>query len=274
MTLYAGPWCGEFGYEIMAWQANVREAAKGHDKVVVGCVPESRALYADFATEFWDVEFDHNTSGATRMDRTHVEVCRRFHDAAVSEGASTTILPPKLYGRHESRGEFIQYGDPSGHVAYDVLIHARDMVKGSKGGDRRRCATREFWEYLGEVLDHMNVASIGLPDLSLCVPGTIDLRGISMQALMDTLSASKLVVGATSGPIHLAALCNCPQVVWTDTHRLIDGYTSKDRVEGIWNPFRVPVQVIHVDYGPEKRWEPTIGSVLGAIGKLHERATA
>ena len=51
-TLFAGPWVGEFGWELMSWQGMVRKLAPRYKRVIISCRPESQALYQDFATDF------------------------------------------------------------------------------------------------------------------------------------------------------------------------------------------------------------------------------
>ena len=51
-TLIAGPWVGEFGWELFAWQAYVRALSRKFDKTIIICRENSAALYADFANDF------------------------------------------------------------------------------------------------------------------------------------------------------------------------------------------------------------------------------
>ena len=53
--LIAGPWVGEFGWELFAWQAYIRSLADNFDETIVLCRPSSQPLYQDFATKFIDI---------------------------------------------------------------------------------------------------------------------------------------------------------------------------------------------------------------------------
>ena len=47
--LIAGPWCGEFGWELMSWQGRIRELSRSYDETIVCSDDGHQALYADFA---------------------------------------------------------------------------------------------------------------------------------------------------------------------------------------------------------------------------------
>lgn len=268
MTLYAGPWQGEFGFEIACWQANVRRAARNHKKVIVGCVPSSRALYADFATDFFDVPVDHNTTSDKRYDQAAAEKITAAFGSKIRGGRwmQAKVMNPQA-------GDFIRYGKSHPGAAYDVVVHARDMVKGSKGGDRRRCAPREFWEALGHGLKArgLEVACVGLKECSLLIPHARNLRDADLRVMMDVIASSKVIIGPSSGPIHLAALCGCPQVVWTDTkHRGAGGRTNVERLRRAWNPFGTAVKIIHTDQKEVDgfSWIPEFEEVLAEIEEM------
>ena len=51
-TLIAGPWIGEFGWELFAWHAYIRRLSRHFSKTIIICRDNSRDLYRDFADEF------------------------------------------------------------------------------------------------------------------------------------------------------------------------------------------------------------------------------
>ncbi len=267
MTLYAGPWCGEFGFEIMTWQANVRAKSLGHRKVVVACPRMSEALYADFATDFWPVpsatHAAENTSGCRRCDGAEKGIISEFR-SQIPSGAEW--IQPKIYS--PKGGQFIRYGQRHRGAEYDVVVHARHMVKGTHGGDLRRSTPQDVWDDIGFTLHQagLSVACIGLKSCSLEIPHSADMRDIPLSTVMDILRSSKVIVGPTSGPIHLAALCCCPQVVWTDTTH-VGNYDRKSNVQKLeqwWNPFGVATRIMHTDSkeSVDNYWIPDVGDVL------------
>jgi len=76
------------------------------------------------------------------------------------------------------------------------------------------------------------------------------------------MSNAKVIVGESSGPLHLASLCACPQVVITHAIKedSLDGKRNRDRYETLWNPFRTPVTVLD-RWG----WNPKVGAVAEAV---------
>lgn len=261
--LVVGPWCGEFGHEIGVWQANARERARQYDHVSVGCVPTSEALYQDFADEFWSIPPDHNTSGLGRCDKSHHAIIKSFARNVALVDADW-MKPERL---DPCPAGFKRFGSVREWLKFDVVIHAREMVKGTKGGDRRRCWRPLAWKELGHRLWALGIktACIGLPDVALPIPGASDFRGCPLDLTMDLLRSSQCLIGPTSGPIHLGILCECPTVVWTDTkHR--SGYTGRTNVDHLlrdWNPFSTPVFIIH-------GWNPDVSDIIRKIQVIHE----
>ena len=61
--LIAGPFLGEFGWELMQWQGYIRQLSKFYKHVIVYGRPSSAFLYKDFVSEFiemnissWDTD--------------------------------------------------------------------------------------------------------------------------------------------------------------------------------------------------------------------------
>lgn len=273
MMLAAGPYAGEFGFEIMTWQANIRAMSEGHSRVLIACRLESRALYEDFATAFWDVPSNsfgaENTSGCRRLDGGEKLFVRKFKEAA---GGCPVVKPAIL---RPDAGLFIRYGTKHASMGYDVVVHARYMMKGTPPADLRRSTPPEWWDNLVGVLraEGLSVASIGLQSCSLAPEGTVDLRGMNLKALMHTMASSSCMVGPTSGPAHLSALCGMPQVVWTDTTHVggYDGTSNLIKLNTTWNPFGTPVRIHHVSQhdNPNQYWIPdtdwVFTNVMGTV---------
>ena len=85
-----------------------------------------------------------------------------------------------------------------------------------------------------------------------------------MEDLCDVLRSSEVCIGVSSGPMHLASLCLCKHVVWTDLkHQKAINGTNKDRYKTIWNPFQTKVKVID-KYG----WLPPVDEIYKAVRKM------
>jgi hypothetical protein len=207
-----GPWVGEFGWELFKWQAHIRAKARNSNKKIT-CITRSGRdiLYSDFA----DVEnFDPKTGTPDRW----------FLYKSSDAKPQTDYTPREL----SSGGVFVKYGVP--REKFEILIHARNRR-------HRRCDNWNGWSEM-ELGD--SVASIGSKSDALHIEGTEDMRGISLKELVDYMAGSRMIVGPSSGPMHLATLCGCPQVVWSNRNLGNEGHTQ-DRYEKIWNPFGTKV---------------------------------
>jgi hypothetical protein len=207
-------WTGELGWEVMSWVPLCRRMAQGYDQVMATSFEGMQALYADFATEF-----RVNNSNGRSLDY------------------------PKQY-RHD--GIYYRYGDAKkADYAPDILIHARGIRRKSSINYRQ-------WPELVKMINAlgMSCAFIGSKN-DYHQPGYLDLRGIALQRLMDTISASRVVIGVSSGIMHLAAACGANLVVWGDD-RTYFGETLEKRYKMTWNPFEVRVGWITAsDWQPE-----------------------
>jgi ADP-heptose:LPS heptosyltransferase len=85
-----------------------------------------------------------------------------------------------------------------------------------------------------------------------------DCRDLSLRKLSDVMASAGCVVGTSSGAMHFASLCKCPQVV-------ITGKYNYRRYKSDWNPFRVPVNF------PADSWHPSVSEVFVSTMKLLER---
>jgi len=197
------PWYGEFGWEIMSWAPQLRLQAQGCEKVTVTSFEGMGPLYEDFATEF----------------KSHGQRGRGLDY-------------PKNY---RPAGLYHKYGHPEEcGVIFDVLFHARGISRKSSINYKR-------W-------DEMLALTKKLPATKACIGSKSDIkigmmpdmRGLGLQQLMNLISRAKLVVGVSSGLMHLAAACGTDLVVWGD-RRTYFGETLEKRYKMTWNPFNVKV---------------------------------
>jgi hypothetical protein len=162
----------------------------------------------------------------------------------------------KLYYPTENRCKntsvkWHKYGQEESSITlprYDILIHARNLkptpwydkkvVKGSRNWPT------EKWEKLISVLRDYSIASVGTKTGSRHIEGTVDLRDIPLVDLCRHMANTNCVMGESSGPMHLAALCGAKAVVWTHRHKekSLGGKTNRWRLEKGWNPFRSTVE--------------------------------
>ena len=103
----------------------------------------------------------------------------------------------------------------------------------------RKAYPPEMCERLVELLRPMGtVAAYGSTDNWLA-GADIDLRGADLEYQCDLLRCAKVAVGPSSGTMHLASLCECPHVTFTDGHANV-----KRRYLSTWSPFGTPCEYL------------------------------
>jgi len=244
--VFAGPWVGEFGWELFVWQGMLRFLARQekHEKFMVCCRSGHNYLYEDFATEIQN--FDPESR------ETNMWMCD-YWVFNYPKGYDLIIKPDDF---RKIKQEFIRYGKQNGD-GYNILIHARSTNKCDTG--YRNWDGKKWSDFVG-CCGNMAIASIGTHNDALHIDNTDDMRGIPLDKLSDLMASSDVLVGPSSGPIHLGSLCGIPHVTWSPVQR--DGVMSnKDRYERIWNPHNTPVTFLDIG------WNPSIKAVVEAVRK-------
>jgi hypothetical protein len=217
------PWIGEFGWELMSWQAKCRKISRDYDYAVCCSFRGMDALYTDFA-EF--LAHDRQQRSLT--------------------------FPHKQY---RIDGEWVRYGNA--RPERDILFHGRAD---------RKCPFKNYrrWQRVAEAFPCAGWIGLGGDD---CYGA--DYRNLPLQDLMDIIAGAKVVVGGSSGVMHLAQLCGTPVVAWGDNKTYYNESLER-RYKETWNPFGIGVGwVPSDDWQPEPNMiEKEIENVLtGSIGK-------
>lgn len=279
---------GEFGWEIMCWQAFARAIAANFARVHVLCSPGHGHLYQDFADEIsewdpgegrrdmwlhseWTVPDTENYSGEGQMPfRVMISyppsydcIMRpqmfNYHHPNMEAKCQSWIYSPELNKEiltGDIEPQFIQLGlsPPSqNYSSFDVLFHARNrMLRGQDNWYYGK------WKELVNICHQkkMKMGFIGSPSEALAFPQGEDLRGIGLQDLCWVMSHSRLCAGPSSGPMHLASLCKQKHLVWSFDR-------NRDRYETLWNPLETPVRFID-----EHSWHPPVDYVVENIVEL------
>lgn len=237
---FAGPWYGEFGWEIMTWQFYLRKLSHDYDKMYVSTFDGIEALYSGFHCE---VEFlPHNHPGRAQ-DWRDLEII----EFTIPDEVTDHIKPIKQY---KTDGEYVRYGT-SKDRSLEILFHARGIPG---------CAFKNWgpdkWAEVASAFP--KGASIGT-DADLHIPGTEDKRGIPLQELMDLMAGAQVVVGQSSGVMHLASLCGTRHVVWADSKTYF-GRPLEMRYRQDWNPLETTVTWVDTE-----AWDPEPDEVQKAI---------
>lgn len=262
--MVAGPYVGEFGYELFKWQGYVRTQAKLYDKTIISSRPGHGLIYQDFASSFISYASPINPcAGIANIPGTD------FYDLVQKVFAgmpyNRAIVPFKL--DPDTPQEYIPYGLKGNYTHYDVVIHARqvriqpgEMNESNKALKESRNWPWTNWDRLMKRLmasGKLKICCIGHPDAAMHLEGTDDKRGIDLSELANLLANATVVVGPSSGPLHFATLCRCPQVVW-GTANLAERYHTT------WNPFQTKVRFAIVD----DQWNPPVGQVADLTAEV------
>lgn len=248
----------ELGWLIARFNPYCRHKAKGYDKVIVLCPPDERYIWNDFATDFIDIK---------RPDRAD----RWFYGPGKSAKIPKKILKqhpgcdriePSEKTCNKGKREFRKFGSRNGDRCDPyIVIHARSTEKYGQGN--RNYSVKKFERIVRDV--GYRSISIGTIENSHLVPGTEDARGISLHKLCNILANAKLVIGPSSGPLHLSHFCGAPILVWTyKRYEKAVGGNNRYRYEKKWRPFKdVPVTVVD-NYG----WDPPVKVLIKKIKKV------
>jgi hypothetical protein len=144
------------------------------------------------------------------------------------------------------QGEWVKFGTPE-HKA-DILIHARGMRRGDfknyKGWDK--VSKSIIAGFIGSGGDQWHQG--------------IDLRGVPLDKLANYMAGAKVVVGASSGVMHLAQQCGTPVVCWGEDNKTYYGQKLEVRYKETWNRFDSKVTWIPCD-----NWQPNPDDILKAV---------
>lgn len=244
---FFGPWIGELGWEALTWQAWCRREAKKYDKVYACSFPGTRFFYEDFA-EF----VSHSYTLRELWGPTKREIDFSGVKYTIPKDVDVQIWP--IFNLSPG-GDHIKFGG-SPNKQFSCLVHARAIATHGQGFKNY---PKELWQRIAEGLPK-DIASIGT-SVDLHVEGTVDLRGTPLDEVVNYLAGCKLIVGGSSGPMHLACLCGTPIVVWGP--RLASGGSLEERYKQVWNPFKTRVEYICDD-----SWKPNPEEVLKRVGSV------
>ena len=232
----------EFGHELFTFQGFIRYLVKRYHikEVEIYGKRGHELLYEDFCCRY------------IAHDIESIEVSGPFWACGTDQGYE--LNPNRGYVIHnifeQSKNRkfykqiFLPLGTYSRDLSYDILLHVRNLpIKTNDCIDRNFGQLDDFIRFASLVKGR--IGSVGGGN-SLHVPGTDDLRGITLKKLADIYRSSKVIVGSVSGPIHFAALCSLPQITWSGIPE------SRERCERGWNPFGSPVHFIDSNNFPQK----------------------
>lgn len=243
--LVAGPFTGEFGHELMEWQAWVRGLAKRYHEVHVITYPGRDFLYPGCKVHYHDIPLASAGYRFGRFTPKELETMARTKAAELGLKDYDVLTPLLLCTRYHQRyllpAQFeLLSTPPSGGRQRDIAFHFRAVQK--EGPDQLRNYPTELCDRVAAACQDKGyrVCCIGHPRYSYCPAGVEDLRAENLEASVTAISSARLLVGELSGPSHLAQLCGVAILIWAPDQWRID---TCDR----WNVFKVPTFVVAND---------------------------
>ena len=249
-TLLAGPWVGEFGWELFCWQGHIRRLSRSYEKTYVISRPGNGFLYQDFADKLF--EFDP-LSWDTSMHRCHnikadamelVRSIRGFDDYFSGNFQMPFTLEKNVLNDLKGlffKQEFYKYKPTKEVKKIDILIHPRNKSTGAL----RNWDEKKWISLVDQLKDEFTIGLIG-NEQAFNLENTEDLRGIGLEELCNQICSSQIIIGPSSGPMHFASLCGKRHLVWSDNE-------NEMRYKKFWNPFET--EVIFIDEGG---WDPDV----------------
>jgi hypothetical protein len=252
-VLVIGPDVGmEFGWKLQ-WQTIARKTATYYDDAYVITTPDCMFMYEDFARPY------------TEMTERYKPNMFRFDDCDV------TYMHPEpnnTKNAYVAQGKAIRFGEKDARAPQCIVLHAR---KKNDGREWPYDTWVTFVEKLKKVVN-IPIMDIGTLDASYRFHGVLVGYQSDFGGSHNILANAKLCIGPSSGAMHLASMCGCPHLVWTDNKKWNLGGiagTNRQRYELLWNPLKTKVRVID-QYG----WQPEpniiLKETLNFLGELSE----
>lgn len=257
-NLFAGPYAGEFGPELMQWQGYVRARRPYYEQVHVLTYPGRDYLYEGCQVHHHDIPLKKAGYGYGLLSPERA--CQMARAKAAEIGLTDydlfdpSLLCTQYHKRLFWRQDFRLLEEPPlSAKRWDVVLHFRSVQKDGPDNVKNYPPTMAD-ELAQRCLDRgLSVACIGHPDYAYCPPGCVDQRNADLRHSVAAISTAHAAVGEASGAMHLANACGRPTIIWGDGQWRIDPALRQ-------NPFRVPIYVVTIT-----TWRPTPEVVCEAV---------
>ena len=256
--LFAGPYAGEFGYELMQWQGFVRARRRHYDETHVLTYPGRDYLYEGCQVHTHAITLKE--AGYWYGDLSPEKMRRMAHAKAAEIGLKdydvfdTSLLCTRYHKMLFWPQEFRLLEEPPlVEKTVDIVFHFRAVKK--TGTDAVKNYPPELADELARrcVDRGITVACVGHPDYSYCAANCADWRHADLRQTVAAVSSARAGVGEASGGMHLINACGRPSIIWGDGQWRVAPALR-------WNPFRVPIYVV-----TNAHWQPTPETVCEAV---------
>jgi hypothetical protein len=275
-TLFAGPFIGEFGWELFCWQGYLRKLAQQgrYDNVVVSARSGHELLYKDFATEFipYDPPQEETDMWMNRGLSTVLLMEEVLSRSTLNDKHTKLFktIPSGMYKRRwwdqeswEKQQSLIFYGGSESAIQpVDVLMIIRDTEKCGTGFRNWPLHHAEEFAHVMRNLG-LKVAFVGKRGSAQRIDSYFtrpDFRDAPLSDLSGIMKNAKVIVGPQCGATHFASLCLLQQVCWQTKAE------HAHRMRYNWNPFGVPVRCLPAPsdnyWRSRTMWLPTVKDLV------------
>lgn len=250
MKYLFGPWFGEFGWEIMRWQAFGRWLAQNEGIEIIA----SSYIDRQFLYEYASVFIPHNIQDYGHPDVWQIHYINQQDKDRTNEFIKSIIRdykPDSMVrpGRIDPKKQIFKYYQTKEKL-YDVVVHARYRTW-KQGKNTSKILFKELIDYLISL--NLSIAIIGHPKdaLSYEHEKITNLLGYPLNEVIHAIASSKLFLGGVSGPVHLACLCSVDKIItWGENIRVFPSGNLEYRLKKDWNPFEKPVEFLKIGFNP------------------------
>ena len=274
-VIVAGPYIGELGFEIGDWVPHLASIRDKYDSMVVFARNGHKDLYP-FADKFMGFNFGLESRHCDKnwMMKPSIEELLRYNiletqvkkysklvqgsghkvslylsDSKIRRGSFTEKSPIVLNGSESKVVEWEQKLPTGPKVLFVVRLYVRGASKNSN-----KDLLDKIVSGLKDRID-VNCILVGHEELSFqCMARekcTDLLDKTTIDDLIAIYSMSNVVIGASTGTIHLAAACGIPHITWVDW--VGDLPVIKDRYYTSWNLNKTPIKYLDSEeLNPEK----------------------
>jgi len=243
-NLFAGPYAGEFGYELMQWQGFVRALRPRYEQVHVLTYPGRDYLYDGCRVHSHEIDLKNAGYWYGRLSPAEARAMAEAKAAEIGLEDYDIFNPSLLCTRYHKilfwKQEFRLLEEPPlTSKPYDVVFHFRAVQK--TGPDHvKNYSSVMADELVRHCLDRgLSVACYGHPAYAYCPAGCVDHRNADLRGTVAAISSARLAVGEASGGMHLANACGKPTLIWGEGQWRVDPALR-------WNPFRVPIYIMTI----------------------------
>lgn len=269
---YMYPFCGELGWEIHNWVPAARYAfnkAQPFDQVRADVRTGREGIYRDFVSSFTTFDKFADVTEGNAFVTTHPEAYDWYkarccnHDKQVEklrrDGNEVEVfrLPKAYYRYHRFKrrhcdyvqlisssanlNKWAQFVQPSA-----VVVHLRHIARSKK----KNTPAKLYAAVVDWCKQHnrqvVTIGQTGGYNPSFQLENSL-LNKTTLDDVISIFARAGMVVGSSSGPMHLAALTNTPHVVWGGERSDVrERYLSK------WNPFNTPCEHVSLKFACRK----------------------